>query len=100
MRHSFVPFAALSTVFAFGLLTGAAQAEDPKPCVAKTFKVAAVKEACESGGQKAAKKLMNKAKKAATAAGEEFKCKGCHKDLKTFELTGPKAVEDLKRFLK
>ena len=90
----------LSTLFALGLMVGSAQADDPKPCVAKTFKIKAVENACKSGGQKAVKKLMNKAKKAATAAGEEFKCKGCHKDLKGWELTGPKAVEDLKRYLK
>lgn len=91
----------LSTLFAFGLIAGSAQADDdPKPCVAKTFEIKAVENACKSGGQKAAKALMNKAKKNATAAGEEFKCKGCHKDLKSFELTGPKAVEDLKRYLK
>jgi len=90
----------LSSLFAFGLMIGSAQADDPKPCVAKSFKIKAVEAACKAGGQKAAKKLMNKAKKNATAAGEEFKCKGCHTDLKTFELTGPKAVEDLKRYLK
>lgn len=91
----------LSTLFAFGLVIGSAQADDDdKPCVAKTFQVKAVEDACKAGGQKAVKKLMNKAKKNATAAGEEFKCKGCHKELKTFELTGPEAVEDLKRYLK
>ena len=90
----------LSSLFAFGLMIGSAQADDPKPCVAKTFKIKAVENACNKGGQKAAKDLMKKAKKAATEAGEEFKCKGCHKDLKSFELTWPKAVEDLKRYLK
>lgn len=100
MLHTFSPILALSTLFAVGLITGAVQADDPKPCVSTSFQVSAVAAACKSGGQPAAKKLMKKAKKAATEAGEEFKCKTCHKDLKTFELTGPKAVTDLKRYLK
>ncbi|MEM6996041.1 MAG: hypothetical protein AAF721_36375 [Myxococcota bacterium] len=100
MRKTLAPAAILSTLFAVGNHTRAAQADDPKPSVATSFKVPPVAAACKAGGQKAAKKLMNKAKKVAVAAGEEFKCKGCHKDLKTFELTGPKAIEDLKRYLK
>ena len=90
---------AFSCLFAFGISIGSAAAADPKPCVATSFAIPAVKAACESGGQAAAKKLMNKAKKAATDRGEEFKCKDCHKDLKGYELVGPDAVTRLKSLL-
>lgn len=107
MRSSLIAALSLSTFIAGGIAAGAfglgissAHADDPKPCVGTSFKVAKVEAACKAGGQPAAKKLMNKAKKAATAAGEEFKCKGCHTSLKTFELTGPEAITNLKRYLK
>jgi len=87
------------SLFAVGLATGAAAADDPKPCVSTSFKVAAVGKACAAGGQTAAKAVMKKAKKKAVELGETFKCKGCHEDLKTYKLNSATAVADLKRYL-
>ena len=99
MRQRLALVLSFSALFSAGLLTGSASAEDPKPCVGTSFKVAQVKAACEAGGQPAAKKLMNEAKKKAKEKGEEFDCKSCHKDLKTYELTGDDAVTRLKSLL-
>ena len=100
MRHRLALVTSFCALFCAGSFAGNVSADDPKPCVGASFKVAAVKAACESGGQPAAKKLMNKAKKKAQELGDEFKCKGCHKDLKTYELTGADAVTKLERYLK
>lgn len=81
-----------------GLWLGAAQA-DTKPCIATSFKIAQVEAACKAGGQTAAKKMMKTATDKAKAAGEDINCKSCHKDLKTFELTGPDTVARMKKLL-
>ena len=100
MRKHLVLALSVSSLFAVGLMSGAASADDPKPCVASSFEVAAVGAACKAGGQAAAKKLMKRAKKKAAELGEEFKCKGCHTDLKQYKLSSATAVADLKRYLK
>jgi hypothetical protein len=89
----------LPLVAAVGLFVGAAQADDPKPCSAKSFKIAQVEAACKSGGQAAAKKMMKKATDKAKAAGTDINCKTCHVDLKAFALKGKDPVGDLKKWL-
>jgi hypothetical protein len=58
----------------------APSAEEVKPCARTEFKSALVKDACKAGGQKAAKKAMQKFMKAAKKANEGTKitCKSCH----------------------
>ncbi len=97
MHRRIVPFA-FATLFTLGLGIGLAQADDPKPCNAKSFKLPAVESACKTGGQPAAKKLMKKAVDKAKAAGEDMNCKTCHNDLKTFDLKDG-AVEGLAKWL-
>lgn len=106
MTHKIALAAAFSAIFAAGLLASSANAADegeaPKPCVAKSFKIAKVQAACESGGQKAVKALMKAATKKAKAAGvtEGMKCKDCHVDLsKTFKLKGDDPVGTIKKWL-
>jgi len=105
MTHKLALAAAFSAIFAAGLAASSASAADgdePTPCNAKTFKIAKVKAACESGGQKAVKKLMKAAVKKAKAAGvtEGMKCKDCHESLKTFDNKGGKAsVDRIKKWL-
>ncbi|MEM9457015.1 MAG: hypothetical protein AAGF11_22750 [Myxococcota bacterium] len=82
-----------------GLVSQTASAEDPKPCVAKSFKLSKVEAACRDGGQAAAKALMKKAVKKAKAAGESMTCKSCHSSLKTFDLAGEDPVGSLKKWL-
>ena len=76
-------------------------ADDPKPCLSKSFTYKKVEEACKAGGQKAAKKLMKSFVKKAKAAGDEnaSNCLNCHEDFKTFKRTA-KAVEWLKPYAK
>lgn len=92
-------FFATASMFCAGLWTSQAQADDPKPCTAKSFKIAKVKAACEAGGQPAAKKLMKAATKKAKAAGETMTCKTCHDNLKTFSLAGDDPVGKIKKWL-
>ena len=105
MTHKIALAAAFSAIFAAGLVAPSANAADEgeadKPCVAKTFKIDKVKAACESGGQKAAKKLMQDAAKKAKAAGAEegMKCKDCHVDLKAYKLKGTDPVGEIKKWL-
>lgn len=105
MTHKIALAAAFCSIFAAGLLASSANAADegeaPKPCVAKTFKIAEVRAACESGGSSAAKKLMKEATKKAKAAGvtEGMKCKDCHTDLKSFKLKGDDPVGAIKKWL-
>jgi hypothetical protein len=75
-----------------------ASADEIKPCRATSFVVAAVEQACKSGGQPAAKTLMKKAVDAAKASGASVNCKSCHSDLTTFATT-PDAATELKRWL-
>jgi hypothetical protein len=101
---SFVLYAALALGAGAALLQPTvARADDDEgdasgPCTTKPFNFPAVEKACKEGGRKAAKKLMNEVKKKAKAAGKEFKCKGCHEDLKSYKLTD-NAVKDLKPFM-
>lgn len=90
---------ALPIAAALGLFVGAAQAGDPKPCTAKSFKISQVEAACKSGGQTAAKKMMKKAVDKAKAAGTDINCKTCHVDLKAFALKGSDPVGDLEKWL-
>lgn len=105
MTHKIALAAAFSAIFAAGLLASSANAADegeaPKPCAATSFKIDKVRAACESGGQKGAKKLMQKAVKAAKAAGvtEGMKCKDCHVDLKSYKLKGDDPVGKIKKWL-
>lgn len=102
MRQFFSPAAiavVLGGLLMGGLVSQTASADDPKPCVAKSFKIAKVKAACKDGGQAKAKAMMKKAVKKAKAAGESMTCKTCHSSLKTFELTGDDPVGMLKKWL-
>ena len=105
MTHKIALAAAFSAIFAAGLVGASANAADegeaPKPCVAKTFKIAKVQQLCESGGQKPVKDLMKKAVKKAKAAGvtEGMKCKDCHVDLKAYKLKGDDPVGAIKKWL-
>ena len=105
MTHKIALAAAFSALFAAGLVASSATAaedgEAEKPCVAKTFKIDKVKAACDAGGQKAVKKLMQDAAKKAKAAGVEegMKCKDCHVDLKDYKLKGSDPVGEIKKWL-
>lgn len=99
MRKPATITATLALLFGFGLFVGQAQADDPKPCASTSFKIAAVKSACERGGQPEAKKLMKAAVKKAKDAGESMNCKTCHEDLKTYKLAGANPVAELKKWL-
>ena len=88
-----------SVTVAAGIGAGFAHAGDVKPCVATSFKIAKVKNACESGGQPAAKKMMKTATDKAKAAGEDINCKTCHSDLKTYALTGDDTVAKIQKWL-
>lgn len=85
-------------LFAGGLAVGAVNADEPKPCVAKSFETKQVEAACKKGGQKAAKDMMKAVVKKAKAAGETMKCDTCHKDLKAYDLKDG-ALADLKKWL-
>ena len=99
MRTRPLLITSLALALCAGLGAGSVQADDLKPCTAKTFKVKQVEAACRSGGLAAAKKMMKAATKKAKAAGEDMKCKTCHTELKTFALTGPDTVASLKKWL-
>ncbi|MEN9580373.1 MAG: hypothetical protein RJA70_3382 [Pseudomonadota bacterium] len=89
----------------------AAQAGDDKKLDCSTLNVAKVKDACNSGGEPAVKKLMNAMKKqfndtnpkdVAGSEGVEFECKSCHKDgllLKT-TASGANTTKVLEAYLK
>lgn len=98
MRH-FVVVTVFGGLLVGGLLSSTASAEDPKPCVAKKFKISKVEAACKDGGQAAAKKLMQKAVKKAKAEGEKMNCKTCHDNLKTYSLSGKDPVGSIKKWL-
>ncbi len=104
MTHKIALAAAFSAIFAAGLVASSANAEEgdaPKPCVAKTFKIKKVENACKTGGSKVVKAMMKKAKKKAEAAGEGegMKCKDCHVDLKAYKLKGDDPVGKIKKWL-
>lgn len=89
---------AMALAGAYGAVApGVAHAED-EACTTKKFHYPAVKKACKEGGRKAAKDLMKGAVKKAKAAGKDIKCKGCHEDLKSYELKD-NAVDDLKPWI-
>jgi hypothetical protein len=97
--RAFTVILPLSLAFV-GLGLGLAQAGDEaKPCRATTFKIPAVKSACEAGGQKAVQKLMKAAVDKAKAAGTAMKCLDCHNDLKAYELKGSDPVGQIKPWL-
>ncbi len=98
----FASFFLFAFVTAAGLQLGTAavvHADEVQKCTTKDFKIPEVKKACADGGRKAAKALMKKAVKKAKAAGDDMKCKSCHKSLKTFELKGADSVDKLKKLL-
>ncbi|HEX2880256.1 MAG TPA: hypothetical protein VHO25_12060 [Polyangiaceae bacterium] len=76
----------------------AAKYTGDSPCLATSFKFAAVRNACEHGGRPEAKALMKTMTKKAEAAGTELKCNSCHTSLKTYELKD-NAVADLRKWL-
>lgn len=82
-----------------GLVSGSAAADDPKPCLAKSFEIAKVEAACNSGGQDKVKTMMKAAVKKAKAAGESMTCKSCHNSLKTYDLKGDDPVGEIKKWL-
>lgn len=103
MTHKLALAAAFSAIFAAGLFAGAANAAEgdaPKPCVAKTFKIKKVEEACKRGGQSVVKKMMKEAAKKAKAAGqtEGMKCNSCH-NLKDYKVSDAANVEKIKKWL-
>ncbi len=103
MTHKLALAAAFSAIFAAGLFAGvanAAEGDAPKPCVAKTFKIKKVEEACRTGGQPAAKKLMKKLVKKAKEAGETegMKCNSCH-NLKDYKVSDSANVAKIKKWL-
>lgn len=98
IRRMFQILLPVTALFVGGLAVGLANADDPKPCLTKSFKTKQVEAACKKGGQKAAKDLMKTAVKKAKAAGESVKCSTCHEDLKSFDLKNG-AVDGLKKWL-
>lgn len=66
-----------------------------KPCLAKTFKFASVRNACNKGGVDQAKSLMKGIVKRAKDDGKSIKCASCHDNTKTYTLK-PNAVEDMR----
>jgi hypothetical protein len=68
------------------------------PCRAASFSVARVREACDSGGRAAAKRVMKDAIGKATATGQTLKCSNCHANQRDFTLKAD-AVAELKRWL-
>jgi hypothetical protein len=100
MKHRVLTAFAFTTVIAAAgiWVGGSAQADDAKPCVNTKFKFPKVKEACDSGGQKAAKALMKKAVKKMKADGKDVNCKSCHTELKTYK-NKDNANKDLKGYL-
>lgn len=89
----------LSGLLVGGLVSGSAAADDPKPCLATSFKIAKVEAACNSGGQDKVKTMMKAAVKKAKAAGESMTCKSCHNSLKTYDLKGDDPVGEIKKWL-
>jgi cytochrome c len=69
-----------------------------KPCLAETFQFDEVRAACDAGGARAAKKLMNQIVKRAKEAGNRLKCSSCHDNTKTYTLSD-NAVDDLRALL-
>jgi hypothetical protein len=68
------------------------------PCRAASFSVARVREACDSGGRAAAKRVMKDAIGKATATGQTLKCSNCHANQRDVSLNAD-AVAELKRWL-
>jgi cytochrome c5 len=64
-------------ILAFGLSTRASQAGAPAPCHTKKFETKLVKEACDKGGQAAAKDAMKKFMKDVKLKS----CNACHSKL-------------------
>ncbi len=82
-----------------GVNSAHAEGEDePAACTTKKFEFAEVEAACKKDGRKGAKAMMKKVVKAQKAAGNDIKCKACHKSMKTYDLTD-NAVADLKKYL-
>lgn len=69
-----------------------------KPCLAKSFKFAAVRSACEKGGVPKAKSLMKAWTNKAKEKGESYKCATCHDNQKTYT-NKPSADADLRKLL-
>lgn len=69
-----------------------------KPCLAKSFKFASVKSACEKGGVPRAKSLMKGWTDKAKAKGESYKCASCHDNQRTYT-NKPNADADLRKLL-
>lgn len=92
---------AFATLFAAGLGMGVttANAGAGAPCVAKSFKIKKVEEACKSGGQDAVKTMMKAAVKKAKAAGNDVDCKTCHDDLKTYAVKAGSKASDIEKWL-
>jgi len=76
----------LAVVLGFAL-GGIARAGGKGPCKIATKGDTPTAKACASGGRDAANKLMKDMVAKAKAAGQKFKCEGCHKDLDSYELT-------------
>lgn len=69
-----------------------------KPCLATSFKFAAVRSACEKGGVPKAKALMKAWTNKAKEKGESYKCATCHDNQKTYT-NKPSADADLRKLL-
>lgn len=69
-----------------------------KPCLAKSFKFAAVRSACEKGGVPQAKSLMKAWTNKGKEKGETVKCATCHDNQKTYT-NKPTADADLRKLL-
>lgn len=72
---------AATLVATFTLVTIAPFAEAAAPCQAKKIESKMLKEACKSGGQKAAKDAMKKWMKTAKKKDSSVTCQSCHTKL-------------------
>jgi hypothetical protein len=68
------------------------------PCKTQRFSVPQVREACASGGRRAAKNVMKNAIQRATAGGGSLRCTSCHDNQVDYRLK-PDAVAQLRRWL-
>lgn len=86
-------FTILSAFAVAALPTSSASADTPKACKTTDFKTALVKEACEKGGQPAAKDAMKKFMKSAKIKS----CKQCHTDMAPDYPLKSNAVDQFKK---
>ena len=84
----------IMTAFAVAALpTSSASADTPPACKTKDFKTQLVKEACEKGGQPAAKDAMKKFMKSAKIKS----CRQCHSELSPNYTLKKTAVDQFKK---